>query len=348
MPYKVLHILKSGGTEFAAPARVVVPLARHMDPRRWVFFAALLQGGGPVAEELQRAGVRTEIIRWSGDRRDPVGAWRFFRYLRRERFAIVHQHFGGISGRILARAAGVRGIVLHLHSRVLENRGAAPVAYGCRVADRVIAASQAVARCASGMAQVVYSGVETPSPFPRELHTSLTVGTAARLVPLKGLAYLVEAIASLRTEFSVRLQIAGDGPEREALENLVSRLSLQDGVEFLGWRPALQEVFSRWDVFALPSLEEGFGMAALEAMAAGLPVVATDVGGLPELVQHGKTGLLVKPGDASALAGALREFALNPRWAREMGTAAAEQAHSKFSAEQMAQSIAHIYEALAH
>jgi glycosyltransferase involved in cell wall biosynthesis len=345
--HRVLHVLKSAEREFTAPLRIVSSLASNLDPGCYEFHAALLTGGGPIAEELQQAGVRTEMIGWSGDRRDLAGAWRFFRYLQRERFCIVHQHFGGVSGRILARAAGVRGIVLHLHSRVLESGSSGTVTYNCRVADKVIATSQAVGHCARRKAEVVYPGVEPSQLSTRERCNRFTVGTAARLVPLKGIIYLIEAIARLRAEFPVRLEIAGEGPERPALEEEVARLALDEAVEFLGWRSDLEKLFSVWDVFALPSLEEGFGITALEAMAAGLPVVATDVGGLPEVVQHGITGWLVAPRRPGELAERLRDLLTNPVMRHEMGIAGRKRAELNFSADLMVRGIKDIYDRLA-
>jgi glycosyltransferase involved in cell wall biosynthesis len=347
MPHNVLHVLKSGDANFAAPARILLLLARMINRQRWALHAAFLQGGGPIAEELQQAGVRTETIDWSGDRREPVGAWRFFRYLQRERFCIVHQHFGGVSGRILARAAGVPGIVLHLHSRVLESSTSDTVSYNCRLADKVIATSQAVACCARSKAEVVYPGVALSGIPTRMPHNGFTVGTAARLVPLKGIVYLIEAIARLRDEFPVRLEIAGEGPERSALEKQVSRLALGEFVDFLGWRSDVENLFSGWDVFAMPSLEEGFGIAALEAMTAGLPVVATDVGGLPEVVEHGVTGWLVAPRHPGALAERIRDLLKNPAERREMGASGRKRAELNFSAQLMVRNIINVYDSLA-
>jgi Glycosyl transferases group 1 len=104
---------------------------------------------------------------------------------------------------------------------------------------------------------------------------------------------LIRAVALLRLEFpTLRLEIAGAGPQREDLEGEVERLGLRGSVRLLGWQRDLGPLFQSWDIFAMPSLEEGFGMAALEAMADGLPVVATSVGGLPEVIEDGQTATL--------------------------------------------------------
>ena len=139
---------------------------------------------------------------------------------------------------------------------------------------------------------------------------------------LKGIEYLLSAAAALRREFpALRVEIAGSGPQREKLEEAVAHAGLGGQVKFLGWIDDLTSVLPRWDVFVMPSLEEGFPIAALDAMAAGLPVVATSVGGVPELIEDGKTGWLVPPRDAEALASRLRLLLCNPELRLSMGAA---------------------------
>jgi len=176
-------------------------------------------------------------------------------------------------------------------------------------ADAVIAISNAVARQVVGLQPyVVYPGVHIKQalshPAATRKRAGIVIGTACRLVPIKGVGHLIRAVTLLRSDFpDVRLEIAGSGPERVALEREVTSLGMDNHVKFLGWQADLMSVLARWDVFALPSLEEGFGIAALEAMAAGLPIVATSVGGIPELIEDGRTGWLVPPGNSKVLPG---------------------------------------------
>jgi glycosyltransferase involved in cell wall biosynthesis len=140
--------------------------------------------------------------------------------------------------------------------------------------------------------------------------------------PKKGLRVLLEAFAQLQRVHGVsgcQLLIVGDGPARTMLESLRDRLGLTDRVIFAGTRRDLPQVLSLLDVFVLPSLYEGFGIAILEAMAAGKPVIATAVGGIPEFVEHARTGVLVPPGDSMALASAIKEMIVCPARAKSMG-----------------------------
>jgi glycosyltransferase involved in cell wall biosynthesis len=166
-------------------------------------------------------------------------------------------------------------------------------------------------------------------------------------VALKGIEYLLRALAELRREFpTLRVEIAGTGPHHEKLKAAAADAGMTEHVRFLGWIDDLASVFSRWDVFVMPSLEEGFPIAALDAMAAGLPVVATDVGGVPELIEDGKTGRLVPPYDADALASRLRLLLLNPEQRLSMGAAGHARVRDHFSVAPMIESFAQLYDEL--
>ena len=137
----------------------------------------------------------------------------------------------------------------------------------------------------------------------------LVIGTTARLSPEKGLSYLVDAFARLRDRYGhlVRLRIAGEGPERGALEQQIARLHLEGAVELSGWleHDYVPAFLQGLDIFVLPSTWEGFGVSAVEASALGLPVVASNIHGIPDAVIDGTTGLLVPAGDPGALVTAL-------------------------------------------
>jgi glycosyltransferase involved in cell wall biosynthesis len=352
MPYQILHLLGTARLEAAGIVRIVAQLAGGLNPDRYQLHAWFLGGEGPLGAELEAAGARVRMVDWRDGVRDPLGAFEFWRLLRRHRFAVVHQHYGGRSVRWLARRAMRCAIVVQLHSYVAESRGLTPVRLRVRQADRVIAVCQAIANSVTNARpRVVYPGlqVDDNDKAPAERHPggALTVGTAGRLVPVKGIDCLLRAVSLLRPEFpNLRLEIAGTGPQQAALERQVRSLGLQGPVNFLGWRTDTEAVLKRWDVYAQPSLEDGFPVAALEAMAMGLPVVASAVGGLPELVADGQTGWLVPPGNPEALAGRLRTLLADPALRRAMGENGQARVRRNFSRDQMVASISEIYEEL--
>jgi glycosyltransferase involved in cell wall biosynthesis len=352
MAHQVLHILGTAQPESTGMARIVRTLAEGVDPARYRIHAWFLAGAGPLVSALQQTGVEAAAVSWWCGMRDPMGAWRFWRKLRKQKFAIVHLHFGGRSVLKLARAATQAKIVRHLHGRILEPQGLTPVYFSARGTDAVVAVSQAVAnQVVDGPARVIYAGLALPyghaSARRSREPSEIVLGTAGRLVELKGIEYLLRAAAALRSEFpALRVEIAGAGPQREKLEEAVVHAGLKEHVRFLGWVDDLPSLLSRWDVFVMPSLEEGFPIAALDAMAAGLPVVATAVGGVPELIEDGKTGCLVPPRDAEALASRLRFLICNPELRASMGTAGYARVRDHFSAQQMSTSFTQLYDEL--
>ena len=350
MARQVLHILGSAQQEGTGTCQIVRSLALDLDPERYQVHALFLGGAGPLFGNLGEAGIDAHAIDWQQGWRDPRGAMRFWRLLRQQWFDIVHIHFGGRAVIRLARAASNAKIVRHLHGRILEPEGLAPVRFRFEGVDAVVAVSQAVAdQIENRDVEVIYAGVPVSAAAPPRVRpeAGLLIGTAGRLVKLKGIEFLLEAAAQLRPEFpSLQVEIAGSGPELEDLKVQVARLGLQEHVRFLGWMDDLSSTLRGWDVFVMPSLEEGFPTAALNAMAAGVPVVATTVGGVPELIEDGVNGLLVSPGDVAGLVAAL-ELLLRQRDERlRMGEAGFERVRDHFSTKWMAAKFTQLYDRL--
>jgi glycosyltransferase involved in cell wall biosynthesis len=215
-------------------------------------------------------------------------------------------------------------------------------------ADRIIVVSQSLAIQVAHLDPVViYNGVsliENPSTSSRPASGRIVIGTACRLVPPKGLMDLLEAMILLRAEFpNIRLEIAGSGQQQADLEREVDRLNLTDHVQFLGWQSDLRSVLRTWDIFVLPSRNEGAPIAVLEAMSEGLPVVATNVGGLPELIEHGHSGFLIPPCDPLALARQLRVLVLEPELRQVQGAAGRSRVNKHFTVDRMVKQIQTVY-----
>jgi glycosyltransferase involved in cell wall biosynthesis len=243
-------------------------------------------------------------------------------------------------GEVVSRPTPSERVFAWLRAPVLALLGRATA----RLADRVVAPSRATAAelredYGVGEVAVIANGIApappAPEPAPRDPAAGAPVVLyAGRLRTRKAVAVLIAAFARLRAEHPAALLIlAGDGEQRPALEAQARRLGIAAAVRFLGAQPrdAMAARYAAADLFCLPSLYEGFPLAILEAMAAGLPVVATAVAGVPEAVDHGVTGLLVPPEDATALARALGELAADPARARRMGEAGRRRVETDFA-----------------
>jgi glycosyltransferase involved in cell wall biosynthesis len=171
-------------------------------------------------------------------------------------------------------------------------------------------------------------------------------GTAGRLAPVKNHRTLISAFGKVARRHShVHLLIAGDGELAGELQNLVARSGLQEQVHFLGFRRDMPLILKSLDVFVLPSLREGFGLALVEAMASGLPVIGARVGGIPEIFGDGDFGRLIEPADADDLADAMnRMVETSPERLVSMGQAARRRALEDFSADRMAADYERLYE----
>ncbi|MBV8087739.1 MAG: glycosyltransferase family 4 protein [Chloroflexi bacterium] len=334
---RVLHLLGSAAPEGAGIARQVKLMASELADE-YTFEAWFLGGEGPLAAELAEAGVCTRIIPWRG-LRDVTGTSRLTRAFGRGRWDVVHQHFGGPTLRLLAKAAARAPLVNHVHGLSAESGWLPPSAAAGLAADYCVATSDYVATgLRARRVDVVHPAIEAPIQAPpRCPKGQLVIGSAGRLVPLKGFDVLIDAHTRLREHgIDPILEIAGDGPEYPRLGAAVR----------LGWQDDLGGVMGQWDVYAQPSRSEAFGIACLEAMAHGLPVVASRVGGLPELVVDGETGWLVDPGDAHDLAEKLAWLSRDLTMQRRFGQAGRARAIEHFSPKRLGDDISAVYKAL--
>ncbi|HLN42613.1 MAG TPA: glycosyltransferase family 4 protein [Acidimicrobiales bacterium] len=219
--------------------------------------------------------------------------------------------------------------------------------------DAYVAVSGAVARTTesllglpTGSARVIYNGAQPPSSLAtRDATPAPLVGAVGRLAQEKGYPVLLQALRALP---GCRLVFVGDGVDRAGLEAQVDELELTERVTFAGWvEPPWT---ARWavDVLAVPSFTEGFPLVIVEAMLAGIPVVASNVGGIPEMVVDGETGLLVPPGDAPALAAALERLLGDPELRAAVAARSRSVAEQSYTASAMAKNFEALYRRLRH
>ena len=165
------------------------------------------------------------------------------------------------------------------------------------------------------------------------------VGTIANFYPSKGLEYLVETAEHFKNNDNIVFVIIGDGPERFKIENLIEQRGLHKKVFLLGQIPDAYKLLGAFDIFVLPSVKEGFPWTVIEAMAAKLPVVATKVGAIPEIIEDGKNGFVVGPGHPEQIAAKIQDLLTNKHLRQELGIQAHQTVLFKFSLEKMVREI---------
>jgi len=321
-------------------------------------------GEGFLADATRAAGARyvslRHVRRPLHPVRDLLGLVELIRLFRRLRPALVHANSSkaGILGRLAAAATGVPARLFTVHGWAFKaDNGLAARAYlwadrlmspltttTICVADSELRAGLKARTCRSGRTVVIHNGVElTVPPRAHAAAKPVTLLSVGRLRAPKDFLTLVRAVARLEPG-SFRLCIAGDGPNRQAVAEEVRRLGLDGAVALLGARRDIDTLLGAADLFVLSSTSEGFPMSVLEAMAAGLPVVASAVGGVPEVVDA-STGALVPPHDPAALASALAPLVADPALRQRLGAAARRRVERDFSIEAFRQAHLDVYRA---
>jgi sugar transferase (PEP-CTERM/EpsH1 system associated) len=296
---------------------------------------------------------------------------RLIALLRRLRPAVVHsRNWATFDAVLAARIARAPAVVHGEHGRDISdpngtNRRRRRLRRACApLVDRFVAVSEDLhrwlvedIRISAHKVVTIRNGVEVTRfgalsrvEARRRLGIAadrLVVGTVGRLDPVKDQDGLLDAFSRLRSRRpDTVLVIVGDGPCRAQLENHITDLALQDRVLLLGERRDIPEILMALDVFVLPSVAEGMSNTILEAMATGLPVLATRVGGSPELVEDGLTGRLVPPRDPAALAGAIDTYFEDGHLRDLHGKAGRQRAVDHFDLSRMARDYTHLYSTL--
>jgi glycosyltransferase involved in cell wall biosynthesis len=336
---RVAHVvlqLDRGGME-----KLLVEFARHANRQQFDLRLISLSGRGSLAAEIEACGWPVTALDEPPGLR-PGMIDRLRRLLRQWKADIVHTHntkpllYAGPA----ARLAGVPVLVHTAHG---QRYGSSRLhtwmfVQACRTADRVVCVSHDGARlrlCEGIPANktcTIWNGIDV-SRF--SYHGPNPDGPAvlvARLVPEKSVETLLRATSVVvRSASSFRLEIAGDGPQSEALKQLAHELGIWRQVVFLGEVGEIGELLKRARMFVLPSLTEGISISLLEAMAQGLPVVATGVGGTLEVVADGRSGLLVPPAEPAPLASAMLKIWSDLELSRKMGAAGRQRVEQDFN-----------------
>jgi glycosyltransferase involved in cell wall biosynthesis len=365
---RVLHIIKGLGLA-GAETHLIILLAglreREIDARLMLWVSPTRQADDVMAA-AQARGIPVE--RWiMPGHIAPRFFWRLLRHLRRERPDILHTHLvhAETYGIPAARLAGIQHVVNSSHNDDPFRRSTPFRIWNrllWRFVSRGIAISGAIKKflvevegAQEDQIQVIHYGLrpsETSSAPNLRAELGLPpsarlIGSVCRLVPQKGLMYALSAFGALAEEFpDLHYAIAGDGPLRGELEAQAKSLGVSERVHFLGWRADAPAVMRNFEVFVAPSLWEGFGLVFLEAMAGAVPILASNISAIPEIVENGTTAFTVPPSDANVLAEALRKLLHDPLLAQQMGSAGRARLETVFSEEAMIEKTAALYKSL--
>ena len=378
-PIRVLRVIAR--LNVGGPALHVTYLARGLAERGYqttLVAGDVARGEASMAFVAERAGV--EIVSLPGLSRelapihDALSAWRLARIIRAVRPDIVHTHTAkaGAVGRVAALLAGRRPVVVHtFHGHVLRGYFGrfgtlvfrAIETLLARVTDRLVAVSPEVRDELVGLGvapaskfSVIRLGIELEPRVafdgdPREVRRRLgvdpdrfVVGWFGRMTAVKRTDDLISMLASLRERgVDALLLLVGDGDDREGLEQRAHDLGLARSCLFLGYQEDVAAWYAVCDAVVLTSASEGTPVTIIEALAAGRPVVATRVGGVPDVVDEGETGFLVDPGDTGALAERLARLAGDPALGTRMGEEGRVRVLERYAVERLVDDVDSLY-----
>lgn len=353
------------GTEWRGGQRQSLLLARELQKRDYPFYF-VVQPKSPLHERAAEENLPVIPLKMRGEA-DAVAAVRLAAAMKKKRCRLVHYH----DAHAVALGAAASFLV-KIPLRIISRRVDFPLntnffsrrKYNKDI-DCIIAVSKGVKKVLAGggidpkTIKVIPDGIDfTPYEQAGSSHylrnefsfaeDDFLVGIVAHLADHKGHKYLIRAAGILKEKApKIKFIIVGEGPLKMQLTRQASESHVGDIVFFLGFREDVPQILGSLDLFVLSSYLEGLGSSLLDAMACRLPIVATNVGGIPEVVTHGETGLLVPPRNPKALAGAILKLYENRELAVQLAEKGFAQVHKKFSAEAMAGKVVNLYERLA-
>lgn len=365
--YQVLHV---STTSAGGLGTSLLSIMQSLDPQRYKVEVALGLGY-PLDSAFEPAGFKLHPLKLSRGIH-PLEfietIYRLYRLMRRQHFDVVHVHGSeaGILARVAAWLARIPVVVVELHgyanrdpNSILERTVYRWIEAALNpITDAYVAVSGHVARqwvargiCDPQRIQVIHHALALEQFPDRPVVTrpgraagQPVVGTVCLLEARKGLHCLVEAMpAVIQRVPGVRFAVVGEGPLKPWMQARATELGIADHIDFLGWRNDVPELMWQFDLFALPSRRESFGLVFLEAMASRCPVVATRVDGIPEVVSDGHTGTLVEPDQPQALADAIVDLLNHPGKADQFAAAGRARVETHFNSERLAREYNTLY-----
>lgn len=376
-PSKIKVVFVITKSNFGGAQRYVYELATGIPKNRFES-AVVLGGDGLLVKKLSDAGIRTislpSLLRDVNPIKDLASFITLFRLFKTERPDVVHLNSAKVSGlgAVAARLVGVPRIIFTAHGWAF-NEDRSPLSrliikllYFITIlfSHKTIAVSEAVAKEAPAYGirkkiVVIYPPVSQTSNILKKnaarkhfteevssLHDDgrLWVGIVAELHKSKGIRYAIEAMHDAELQSKAILIILGEGHERPFLENMIHEMRLEKSVFLVGFRENAADLMPAFDVSLLPSTTEAFGYVVAEAGLAGLPVLASRIGGIPEIIEDGRTGLLIPARDKDAIKTGLLKLANSPSVRAALGAALHEKVASDFSPEKAVRATLTLYE----
>jgi glycosyltransferase involved in cell wall biosynthesis len=360
----VVHLVEElaiGGLE-----RVLTTIVLNLNKEKYNVSVWCLREGGFFADRLVKEGIEVKILYLSSSR-NPVSIYKLYKLFKIHKFDIIHTHAysAGTIGRVSAFLAGIPVIISHNHNvydyynkyyhlaeRLLSH-----------ITDGIICVSEEVKKFTNETQGInperlltIYNGIDNVCPVTekdtadlrKELGVPMNysvIGTIAQFSEKKGLAYLIKsAFILLEHRKNVNFLLVGDGAIKEDLKNLCSHLKIERNIIFAGERSDIPEILSLIDIFVLPSIREGLPLAILEAMNCGKPIIATNVGGISEIVRNGINGIVVPPKDPEALYSAMVDLLDDKEKQKTMGFNGKRICKERFSSKTMVGRIEELYD----
>lgn len=357
---KILEVI--GDSSLAGAPRHFIDVVENLDLDK--FEVAAICPPGPLAGELKKLHrkIDLEVIRMDS-RLDMSAIGKIRRHIKSTKPDIIHIHGtrAGVLGRLAAINLGIPVIYTeHLWTKnfkldsriltffhyfsnwVLDMFTNLNIAVSGAVKDFLVTSHISYPE----KVVVVYNGIEEVKEKAEVLKDpkKIKIATVGTLNAQKGMQYLIKALPLVLKEFpETSLEIIGSGPYQRNLKKIVEKLKLGKFVKFAGFLPDVSAHLAKFDLYVQPSLSESFGLAIVQAMSVGLPVVATATGGIPEVVTQGKSGILVPTEDSKALSAAILEMIRDPKMARKMGEIGRRDARLKFNLDDMITELEQIY-----
>ncbi|MGH2874087.1 MAG: glycosyltransferase [Solirubrobacteraceae bacterium] len=367
----VLTLAMTAGSGYGGAEKLAYEFARRLDPDRFQSALCTIRTPDPSRAESDRDDGRTlsehGVIRVNLGQRGPVlltpRAWLHLYRLMAGKVDVLHAHMprASIPGALLARLARVPVVVSHEHGSTLAGRRLRPLLDReavARLSNVIVAVSEwdrrnliEHARVPPDAIRVIYNGIDRPlkpggdrSSGLRPSDDTPLIGAVGRLYHEKDYPNLIRAVALLVARGrAVRCVIVGDGPCEAQLRALIAELHLTEAVQLTGRREDVSAIVGDLDVAVLSSIWEGIPLAGLEYMAAAAPIVATAVGGLPEMIRDGTDGLLVAPGSPEALADGIAGLLDDRALARRLGESARARQRLEFELDTVVDRLQALY-----